>query len=129
MIKYSDLKQRIFKEEIEEDLVYSDIIDINEDDLASSIKENHNIDKLTNTIIDNYKAIIESNSFYIDPVVQEFTVIDSNGKYRYTLADGKVVAISEETQELLSNLLANKPDIVNYMQESVDNFMEILRKI
>lgn len=127
MIKYSDLKNKLLENKVETPIVEE--YEINEEALASSIKENHNIEKITNTLVENYRAIIESNSFYIDPVVQEFSIIDSHGKYRYTLADDNIIAITEETQDLLVRLLHNKPDIVNYMQESINNFMEILRKI
>jgi len=50
----------------------------------------------------------------------------------FILNDGKTVAISEETVEKIANLLNNskhKEEILNYMRESVDNFLHVVRKI
>ena len=46
-----------------------------------------------------------------------------------TINDGTVVAINEDTQQTLNNLLQNHNDIVEYMRESKENFMHVLREI
>ena len=50
-------------------------------------------------------------------------------KLDYTLADGTVIAINEETQQELNNLLANNLEIVDYMRESKENFFYVVNKI
>jgi len=47
----------------------------------------------------------------------------------YELQDGSIVAIDEQTQEQLNNLLANHKDVVEYMRETKDNFFNVVNKI
>ena len=126
MIRYSDLKivtkhipleTKVYKMELDEEL------------LASSICRTYNLDKVSSSLLEEYKRLIESNVFYIDKIIQEFNSTDVDGKLKYKLLDNSIVAINEDTQTLLIKLLENKPDIVDYMRKSNNNFMEVLRKI
>ena len=83
-------------------------------------------------LIESYIELASSNLFSVDPVVvaiKERSAVEFSGKLEYQLADGNIVAINEDTQETLNTLLENKPEIVDYMRESKNNFMRILREI
>jgi predicted GNAT superfamily acetyltransferase len=45
------------------------------------------------------------------------------------LNDGNSVVINEETQNLLNTLLEDKYQIVEYMRESKQNFMRIIKEV
>lgn len=103
-----------------------------EEKVAKYIRQFHNVDKITDTLIESYIELASSNLFSVDPVVvaiKERSAVEFSGKLEYHLADGNIVAINEDTQETLNTLLQNKPEIVDYMRESKNNFMRILREI
>jgi len=63
--------------------------------------------------------------------IREMNSFDSiiDGKIHYILNDESVVAISEDTIETLNNVLENKLDVVDFMKESSDNFLQIINVI
>lgn len=102
--------------------------------IASIIKEYHEDIKVTNTLIESYKELASSNIFNIDPVAQEIRKLNKldsivENKIHYRLNDNTIVAINEETQQQLNNLLATQKEIVEYMRESKSNFLHVLNKI
>lgn len=101
--------------------------------VAEIIKEHHDI-RVTDTLIESYVELASSNIFSVDPVVCElrrFNKLDRliEGKINYTLNDGNVIAIDEATQEYLNKLLQNQTEIIEYMRESKDNFLNVLEQI
>jgi hypothetical protein len=105
---------------------------IPEEKVAHYIKQYHNIEKITDTLIESYIELASSNVFTVDPVVtaiKEYRSSDISGKLQYELTDGSIVAIDEATQELLNKLLSNKPEVVDYMRECRNNFIRIIREI
>jgi len=51
------------------------------------------------------------------------------GKIHYVLDDETIIAISEQTQERLNNLLSKQTEIIEYMRESSSNFLHVLEQI
>lgn len=107
--------------------------DIEDGRIATIIKEHYEI-KVTNTLIESYKELAASRIFTVDPIVQEIRKLNKldsiiENKIHYTLNDGSVIAVNEDTQELLNNLLNNQKEIVEYMRESKSNFFHVLKKI
>lgn len=103
-----------------------------EEKVAYYIRKYHNVDKITDTLVESYIELASSNLFTVDPVVtsiKERDAVTFSGKLEYKLNDGTVVAINEDTQQTLNNLLQNHNDIVEYMRESKDNFMHVLREL
>lgn len=101
--------------------------------VAEIIKEHHDI-RVTDTLIESYVELASSNIFSVDPVVCElrkFNKLDRlvEGKINYTLNDGNVIAIDEATQEYLNKLLQNQIEIIEYMRESKENFLNVLEQI
>ena len=121
------------KRYIENQKLLEDInTNVPEEKVAHYIRQYHNVEKITDTLIESYIELASSNLFSVDPVViaiKERSAVEFSGKLEYQLADGNIVAINEDTQETLNNLLEDKPEIVNYMRESKNNFMRILREI
>jgi hypothetical protein len=103
-----------------------------EEKVAYYIRKYHNVDKITDTLVESYIELASSNLFTVDPVVsaiKERTAVEFSGKFEYKLNDGNTVAINEDTQDTLNNLLQDKPEIVEYMRESKNNFMRIIKEV
>ena len=118
-----------FEEEIAKEL-YEDIPDVK---VAALIREHHDV-KVTNSLIESYIELASSKTFSIDPVVSGIRAFNSfnstvENKIDYMLDDGSIVAISEETQQELNTILEDKYQLVEYMRESKDNFMHVLREL
>jgi hypothetical protein len=101
--------------------------------IAEIIKEYHDV-KVTDTLIESYIELASSNIFSVDPVICELRKINKldtlvEGKLNYTLDDGSVIAINETTQEYLNKLLQNQNEIIDYMRESKQNFLSVLKQI
>ena len=95
------------------------------------IREHHGESKITDSLVNEYISLHEDNAFTIDPVLLEMKTSSQNlsDKLEFTLKDGNVVAISEETISNLSAVIQDKYQIVEYMQKSKENFMHVLRKL
>ena len=123
------INQIILEEGITQEL-YEEIPQIK---IAELIKEHHDI-KVTDTLIEQYVELASSKLFSSDPVIQEIRKMNSvdnlvEGKIDYKLDDGSIVAIDEETNQEINNLLAEHSDIVEYMRQSKDNFMNVIREL
>lgn len=102
---------------------------IPEEKIVSLIKKYHNIDKITSTLVESYKDLASSNLFTIDPVISNLKHSEISGKYTYTLEDNSTVAINDETLELLTHLLEDKYQIIEFMRKNKDNFMHTIRTL
>ena len=107
--------------------------EISDAKVASIIREHFDI-KVTDTLIESYIKLASSNIFTVDPVVQSIRQLNRldtivEGKIHYVLDDDSIVAINEQTQERLNNLLTNQSEIIEYMRESSSNFLHVLEQI
>lgn len=123
------IKQIKLEEELKQEL-YEDIPALK---IATLIQEHHNI-KVTDKLIESYIELASSKLFTADPVVQGIRTMNSldslvEGKIDYVLNDGSIVAIDEDTNAAINNLLAEQSDIVHYMRESKQNFMQVMKEI
>ena len=127
------IKNKHCSEAIEDEIIENQYEEISENRIANIIKEHHDI-KVTDTLIESYLELASSKMFTVDIVVQEIRKLNKldsiiENKIHYELQDGSIVAIDEQTQEQLNNLLANHKDVVEYMRESKDNFFNVVNKI
>lgn len=127
------IKSKIFSEKLEAQISNEIYEEISENRIAQIIKEHHDI-KVTDTLIESYIALASSKIFTLDPVVFDIRKMNKldvvvENKIHYELNDKSVVAIDIATQESLNNLLHNQTEIVNYMRESKDNFMQVIEQI
>lgn len=128
-----NIKQEYIAHKIEEQVSKELYEEISDAKVASIIKEYHDV-KVTDTLIETYIQLASSNMFSVDPVVQDIRALNKldrivEGKLHYVLADDSIVAISEQTQERLNNLLGNQTEIIEYMRESKENFLSVLEQI
>ena len=127
------IKTKQHSDNLEESITKEIYGEITSNRIANIIKEYHDV-KVTDTLIESYIELASSNIFTIDPVVQEIRKLNKidvvvEGKLHYDLDDGSIVAISESTQVLLNNLLANQKEIIEYMREGKENFLHVLERI
>ena len=127
------IKQEYTAHKIEEQVSKELYEEISDAKVASIIKEYNDV-KVTDTLIETYIQLASSNMFSVDPVVQDIRALNKldrivEGKLHYVLADDSIVAISEQTQERLNNLLGNQTEIIEHMRESKENFLSVLEQI
>ena len=99
--------------------------------IVNLISKYHNSIKITDKIVESYLDLASSNLFTIDPVLVEIKQKNTSipGKIEHKLNDGSVVAVDEDTQSKLNRLLEDKYQVVEYMRESKQNFMRIIKEV
>ena len=99
--------------------------------IETSIMEHYQLDSVPSILVEEYSALIESDRFSIDPVVIELRAnqCSLHNKINYMLEDESIVSINNYTRNKLQNLLFNKYNVVEYMNESKDNFFNIIQLI
>ena len=131
-IKNLEEAREYAKSHIDTSIILEDIDTlIPEEKILNLVSKYHSTVKITDTIIESYLELASSNLFTIDPVLLEIKQRSSSipGKIEHKLNDGTTVAISENTQHLLNTLLDDKYQIVEYMRESKENFMRIIKEV
>jgi hypothetical protein len=123
------INQILLEEELSQEL-YEEIPQIK---IAELINEYHDT-KVTDTLIEEYIELASSKQFIADPVIQEIRKINSvdnliEGKIDYKLNDGSIVAIDESTNIRINNILAQHSDVADYMRESKENFLNVIREL
>lgn len=101
--------------------------------LAHIIKKYHNV-RITDTLIESYVELASSRLFTTDPVAQDIqrrakTNRLFEGRFEYVLSDGSRVVVNEDTQQYINKVLSNHQDIIEYMRESKDNFLDVLNQL
>lgn len=127
------IKQEYTAQQLEEQASKELYEELSDKTIANIINEYHNV-KVTDTLVESYKELASSNMFSVDPVVHRIRSMNKldrlvENKIHYVLKDETIVAISEDTQERLNNLLQNQTEIIEYMRESKDNFMYVISKL
>lgn len=120
-------------EKLEEDISRESYEEINNITISSIIKEHHDI-KITDTILESYISLASSKIFTLDPVVNEIRGLNKldnifPGKLDFILEDGSSVAINESTFTELNNKLGSHSDIIKYMRESKQNFINVIEQL
>lgn len=127
------IKQDYIAHQLEEQASKELYEELSDKTIANIINEYHQI-KVTDNLVESYKELASSNIFSVDPVVQRIRSLNKldrliEGKLNYSLKDGSIVAINENTQSKLNKLLQNQNEIIEYMRESKDNFMYVVSKL
>lgn len=118
---------------LEEEIVQEIYEDIPNSTVATIIREHHDI-KVTDTLIEKYLELASSKTFSIDPVVSDIRSLNSVdsiliNKIDFVLNDKSTVAISENTYQKLSRFINDKYQLVDYMRESKDNFIRVIKEL
>lgn len=119
------LQERVLtavQQDLYEELSYGKVADI--------IRRYHNV-KVTDTLIESYVELASSKMFTVDPVandIHRFNSLDRliEGHFDYVLDDGTRVVISEGVQGQLNNIFKNHPDVIQYMREDYNNFLDVI---
>ena len=122
-----------YNEELEQQAKSDLYEELSDEKVALIIQEQHDV-KVTDTLIESYKEFASSKLFTLDPVVTEIRKLNKldkivEGKIDYKLNDESVIAISEDTQHKLNSLFNEHQDVVEYMRESKENFLEVIRNL
>lgn len=126
-------KQQKVQEDIQQEIqneLYEEMSDII---VADIIKKHHDV-KVTDTLIESYVELASSKLFTTDPVAQDirkYNKLDQmiEGRLDYKLNDGTVIIITESTQQRINNVFDQHQDIIEYMRESKENFLDVLNQI
>jgi predicted GNAT superfamily acetyltransferase len=99
--------------------------------IEDSILEHYQLDSVPSILVEQYSALIESDRFSVDPVVIDLRPNPSSlhNKINYILEDESIVSISTQTRDKLQDLFSYKYSVIEYMNESKDNFFNIIQLI
>lgn len=119
-----DIQKKISKETYETISLYK---------VADIIRECHGDIRITDTLIESYIDSASSNVFSVDPVVLELRSFNPIRPFEnhidFILNDGTTIAITEEKIKDINNKFGEHKDIIDYMSESIDNFMFTLKQM
>ena len=127
------IKQVTLSEKLEQEISKELYEEIDDTKIASIIKEHHDI-KVTDKIIESYITLASSKEFTFDPVVGDIRNLNKldklfEGKMDFTLNDGSIVAINENTFEQINNIFENHSDVIKFMRESKQNFVDVIEQL
>jgi len=133
MSSINEAKEYIRHLKLKEELSSQFYEEITDTEIANIIREFHDV-KVTNTLIESYVNLAASKTFSADPVISSIRSMNyldvvMENKIDYVLDDGSVVTIDKDTQSKLNSVLDDKYQVVEYMRESKDNFMDVIREI
>lgn len=129
----TEAKEYVRHSRLREELSSQFYKEINDTEIANIIREFHDV-KVTNTLIESYVNLAASKTFSSDPVISTIRSLNyldvvMENKIDYVLNDGSIVTIDKDTQSKLNTILDDKYQVVEYMRESKDNFMDVIREI
>lgn len=127
------IKQKYYSNNIEEQVKTEIYVDLSYDKIADIINKHHKV-KITDTLIESYVDLASSKLFTLDPVVYDLRRLNKldtliEGKQEYKLKDNSIVAINNSTYNELNRLFAAHSDVIDYMKETKQNFMKVLKQI
>ena len=133
MASVNEAKEYIRHIKLREELSSQFYEEINDIEVANIIREFHDV-KVTNTLIESYIDLAASKTFSVDPVISNIRSLNyldvvTEDKIDYVLNDNNVVTIDKDTQSKLNTILDDKYQVVEYMRESKENFMDVIREI
>lgn len=128
-----EAKEFILNNAFEEEVTRGMYEDIPSVKIAGIIREHHDI-KVTDTLIESYLQLASSKTYTTDAVVTEIRALNPidyalTGKIDFVLNDGSLIAISESTHHELSNLIGDKYILIDYMRESKENFIRVVKEL
>jgi|TARA_B100001057_G_scaffold83729_2_gene79557 predicted lipid-binding transport protein (Tim44 family) len=118
-------------EEREQRLVDNINVALPEERVAEYIAKHSDVE-ITDKLVEEYMNKAANTDFNVDPILTEIkirSIRNLRDKIDYVLKDGSKVAISEKNQILLNSLLKDNSDIVSYMSENKNNFIEVLKGV
>lgn len=127
------VKQQFELSLLEKELQQEMYEDLSESAIAKIIAETHDV-KVTDKLIEQYVELAATKPFTTDVVVNEIRSLNKHdrlieGKIDFNLDDNSIVAIDEEFYNYINNILESHKEIVEYMRESKENFLNVIKKL
>ena len=102
--------------------------------LSELINKYDNTSKITENLLSSYIESVKNKKFTANRVLFEIRRLNKlsnsfNNKLDYILEDGSRVIIDMNTQHDINNLFNKHEDIIEYMQENKQNFMNVINQI
>lgn len=124
------IKEQNSTHAIEQEVTKNIYEDVLETKIAAIIKLDNDV-KLTQTVLENYINFASSKKFTLDETVLKIRKLNKHDyifedKIDFILKDNSRVIISYDTKNFLNSILKNQTEIVDYMSESKDQFLEVL---
>lgn len=121
-VKLQEQLQEEIEEELYEELTY--------DRVAEIIREHYDV-RVTDSLVESYVELAASKEFTLDPVVLEISKHNKldrivEDRIDFQLKDGSSMVLTEETYQHINKVFGQHSDIINYMKQSVDNFMSVV---
>lgn len=128
------IRQKIIQEDIHREISKEMYTEMSQSNVVDIIKKYHSDIKVTNSLIESFLDIASSNIFTLDPVIRDIhKAVPSKslleGYSDFILDDGSHLAVSEQKLQHINNIFGKYPDVVEYMRESSDNFLNILDQL
>lgn len=126
-------KQQKIQDEIQQEIQTELYKEMSDNIVADIIKSRHEV-KVTDTLIESYVELASSKLFTTDPVahdIRKYNKLDQmlEGRFDYKLNDGSTIVITEQTQTRINNVFGQHQDVIEYMRESKDNFLDVLNQL
>lgn len=126
-------KQQRIQDDIQQEIQTELYREMSDNVVADIISTHHDV-KVTDTLIESYVELASSKLFTTDPVahdIRKYNKLDQvlEGRLDYVLNDGSTVIITEGTQQLINNKFGQHQDVIEYMRESKDTFLDVLNLI
>jgi hypothetical protein len=129
----SNIEQKRVHEDIQRQIQQDLYEEMSPSVVSQIIKKYHDV-KVTDTLIESYVELASSKLFTTDSVsheIRQHTRVDRllEGHFDYVLNDGTVMVITEGAQQRINNTFGNHPDVIEYMRESKENFLDVLNQV
>jgi hypothetical protein len=126
----SYIKEQNSTQVIEQEVTKNIYEDVLENKIAAIIKSENDV-KVTQSILEHYIDLASSKRFTLDETVLKIRKLNKHDyifedKIDFVLKDNSRVVIAYDTKKLLNNILKNQKEIIDYMSESKENFLEVL---
>lgn len=99
--------------------------------IAETIRKHHGNIRISDELVESYIDLVESKRFTVDPVAIEMnswvphtSLLED--RVEFVLNDQTKVVVSEQTVHLINKVLGQHQDVLDYMRESADNFVEVV---
>jgi hypothetical protein len=123
--QYADIIHNQIQYELYEEIGHDKII---------NIIRRHSEDKITDTLIESVISESTSKRFTINPIILEIKKINNvnrviENRLDYVLEDGSKIIITEETQKKINDTFGRHPDVIEYIKENKENFLNIINQL
>lgn len=128
------IKQDRIQESIQKEIQQEMYEEISDNKIVGIIREHYQDVKITDTLIESYVQLASSKLFNIDPVSHDIRKINKldnlvENRLDFKLNDGSSIIISEHTYQRINNIFGDHEDVIKYMRESVENFLNVVDQI